>query len=119
MRDSLMKTLEFDGFRPYQVSDSGTVYAPHLHKSLKPYDNGLGYLAVKLRKTDGTRVQFYIHRLVASAYLENVDNLPDINHKDGDKTNNTVENLEWVSKTDNSKHAFSNKLLRGFVTKYM
>lgn len=112
-----MKRLEIVGYENYSVTRNGLVYAHHLGKYLKPYSNGLGYLAVKLRK-NGKRKQYYVHRLVAITYLPNENNLPDVNHIDGNKLNNDVTNLEWVSKSENLKHAFDNKLLSGFVAKY-
>lgn len=108
-----MKDLILDGYLHYKVSEDGRVYAPHLKKYIKDYDNGLGYRAVKLRKTNGERKQHYVHRLVASQYIENVGNHSDVNHKDGDKNNNSVTNLEWLSHKDNLKHAFKAGLLKG------
>lgn len=65
-----------------------------------------GYL--RLRMTiKRKRYSFKIHRLVAEAFLENPNNLPQVNHKDGDKTNNRVENLEWVTNQQNVIHYFS------------
>ncbi len=112
-----MKRLEKFGYSNYSVDSSGKVYAHNLGKYLSEYDNGLGYMAVKLRK-DGKRKQHYVHRLVALAYLDNPENLSDVNHKDGDKSNNSVSNLEWVNRSENLKHAFDNKLLSGFVSKF-
>lgn len=112
-----MKRLEIDGYGHYSVDRSGRVFAHHLGKYLSEYNNGLGYMAVKLRKC-GKRRQHYVHRLVAITYLDNPDNLSDVNHKDGNKANNCVDNLEWATKSANLKHAFDNKLLSGFVSKY-
>ena len=47
----------------------------------------------------------YVHRIVALAFLNNPNGLPEVNHIDGDKSNNNVANLEWVSRSDNTKHA--------------
>ena len=55
---------------------------------------------------DGKRKLCTVHRLVASAFIDNPDDLRDVNHKDGVKTNNSVENLEWVKHSDNIKHAY-------------
>ena len=71
---------------------------------IKPQDNGRGYKFVALYK-DGSQLLMTVHRLVASAFLENPEEKPDVNHKDGDKANNKVDNLEWVTKSENMRHA--------------
>lgn len=111
-----MKKINLDELKyDYLVTEDGNVYASHLDKYLSPYDNGIGYLAVKLRNSYGKRQQFYIHRLVALTYLPNPLGLPDVNHKDGNKSNNHISNLEWSSEKENLKHAYKLKLLRGFI----
>ena len=84
----------FDGL--YQVSNQGRVKSLKYGKEkiLKGVKSCNGYLTVGLCK-DGKEVRKYIHRLVAEAFLPNPQNLPQVNHKDEDKTNNCVENLEW------------------------
>ena len=74
-------------------------------------DNGIGYLQIKVCFENKSKSK-YIHRLVAEAFLENPDNLPFVNHKDGNKKNNSVENLEWCTHKDNIAHAFSTGLLK-------
>lgn len=64
--------------------------------------SGGGYVYIDL---DGKT--YLLHRIVASLFLENPENLTDVNHKDGDRSNNNVNNLEWISKSDNQKHAYS------------
>jgi len=64
---------------------------------------GSGYKAVIL--SNGLRKQFRINRLVAEAFIPNPDNKPEVNHIDGDKTNNHVNNLEWVTREENQQHA--------------
>ena len=63
---------------------------------LRPKNNGTGYFTVCLYKNK-THKYYLIHRLVAQAFLPNPDNLSDVNHKDEDKSNNRVDNLEWCS----------------------
>ena len=61
---------------------------------------------------DGTNRRFYVHRLVAQAFIPNPSNLPEVNHKDGNKLNNCVSNLEWVTRSDNAQHAWKTGLLK-------
>ena len=111
MREEIWKDIEgYEGL--YEVSNMGRVkslgrtvrcnrgYRIIPEKILKGYDNSHGYLQVKLYK-DGNREQPFVHVLVATAFLDNPDNLPEVNHKDEDKTNNCVENLEWCSRLYN------------------
>ncbi len=74
---------------------------------LKLSDNGAGYLSVSLRK-NGLGERRYIHRLVAEAFLEKPKDKEKtcVNHKDGDKSNNCVDNLEWVSYSENELHSY-------------
>ena len=83
---------------------------------MKGVPDGHGYLQVKLWK-DGKDKKYMINRLVAQAFLPNPDNLPEVNHKDEDKTNNKVENLEWCTRaynlTYNGRAEKVGKKLRG------
>jgi hypothetical protein len=94
----------------YQVSNLGRVRRTRVSagariKTLVPF-NRVGYLAVGLHK-NGKRVMFYTHRLVAQAFIKNPRNKVQINHKDGNKQNNKVSNLEWVTPKENTQHAIS------------
>jgi uncharacterized protein YehS (DUF1456 family) len=99
----------------YQVSNLGNVKSlsyRHTNKPkiLKKIKMSIGYECVFLAK-DKVKKMFYIHRLVANAFIKNINNLPTINHIDGVKTNNILSNLEWMSFTDNNKHAYLNGLI--------
>lgn len=76
---------------------------------LKPYLNKDGYLALNLPHK-GSKFKIKIHRAVAKAFIRNRKGLPMVNHKDGNKQNNNVDNLEWSTYSDNSKHAYANGL---------
>lgn len=78
-----------------------TVYG----KILKPTVNPNGYYQVTLSRPGHKRKQVSIHRLVAEAFIPNPDNLPMINHKDENKLNNRVDNLEWCTQAENIKHS--------------
>lgn len=94
----------------YQVSDSGRVKSlgnKSNHKKdiiMKQTLNYKGYLQLCLRKNN-KGYHFMVHRLVAQAFIPNPDDLPQVNHKDGNKQNNKVENLEWCTNSYNQLHA--------------
>ena len=93
----------------YRVSNLGRVKSLNYSNTgkegiLNAEDNGKGYLRVKLWK-DGKVEKCRINRLVAQAFLPNPDNLPEVNHKDEDKTNNRVDNLEWCSRQYNVEYS--------------
>lgn len=107
----------------YEVSNLGRVksldkilhnqYTKYFKKGriLKNNKIGAGYLSVGLSK-NGVK-NFYIHRLVAEAFIENFDNKPQVNHINGIKTDNNVDNLEWCTRKENHRHAYENNLLTG------
>lgn len=77
--------------------------------SLKP-DKYTGYVRCSMMSRDGKMLREQVHRLVGRAFLGNHRKGAQINHKDGDKTNNTVENIEWCSSQENVKHAWQSGL---------
>lgn len=93
----------------YEVSNLGRVRRNG--KILKPSKNKKGYLQVSLCK-NGTKKNARIHRLVAQSFISNPQNLPQINHKDEDKTNNAVENLEWCDSKYNNNYSLSKPVLQ-------
>lgn len=93
----------------YLVSSCGRVYSEYTKRFLIAEPNSSGYLRVNLRK-DGKSSHVFVHRLVAIAFLEQIAGKEEVNHIDGDKSNNAVENLEWVSRSENERHARNNKL---------
>ena len=94
----------------YKISNYGRVYSAISNKCLKSIKNTKGYLLVHLYK-DGNRKVFKIHRLVAIHFIPNENKkYNQVNHIDGDKTNNIVNNLEWVDNSLNEIHAYKNGL---------
>lgn len=92
----------------YAITSCGKVWSYRSKKFLKSCKDRSGYLAVTLCK-DGTRKNYNIHRLVADAYLPNPNNLPQVNHKDENKTHNYINNLEWCDSTYNVNYGTRNK----------
>lgn len=79
------------------------------YKILQPKISRSGYLEVSLSK-NGVLKTYFLHRLIAIHFIENNNNLPQVNHKNGIKTDNRLENLEWVTASENTKHAYDNNL---------
>ena len=121
--NEIWKDIEgYEGF--YKISNFGRV------KSLKRKDTKGrtvrerilkpcivdGYYSVTLYKD--IRKIFKIHRLIAMAFIPNIENKPFINHIDGNKKNNSIDNLEWVTNQENIKHAFKIGLIKGRKGKF-
>ena len=92
----------------YAVTSCGKVYSYKSKKFLKPVKNSAGYSTVCLYK-DGEKEFYKIHRLVAEAYLPNPNNLPYVNHKDENKENNALQNLEWCDGSYNINYGSRNE----------
>ena len=110
--------MNIKGFPNYEVTKQGKVINLITGRTLKPDTNRTGYLRVTLSR-DGKTKRFFIHRLVALHYLPNPEMLKEVNHIDGNKTNNDVSNLEWNSSSQNKKHAVENGLGTGSGRTYM
>lgn len=89
----------------YDITEQGEIINIRWGRRVKPQPNGKGYLRVHIAGK-----MYFVHRLVAEKYIPNPNNLPQVNHKDGNKTNNNVDNLEWVSNMGNRIHAIQNGL---------
>ena len=97
-----MKTLYLSD---YIITEQGEIINKRNGRKLKPQPNGKGYLRISI----AGKLQF-VHRLVAEKYVPNPENKPQVNHKDGNKLNNSAENLEWVTNMENRQHAVKNLL---------
>ena len=93
---------KIEDFENYEVSTWGSVRGKR--GIIKPYENSKGYLKVGLFK-NGKHHKKRVNRLVAQAFIPNPYNLPQVNHKDGNKLNNSYTNLEWVTDEINKLHA--------------
>lgn len=98
-------------YENYQIDENGNVKNLLTNKILKGSIGEHGYRYYRLSKNNQKKM-FYVHRLVAEAFIPNPENLPVVNHKDGNKLNNNVNNLEWVSYSENTEHAHKNNLIK-------
>lgn len=85
----------------YSVSTTGRVMKNSTRKIMTPSKKPNGYMQINLFTGDGRRKKEYVHRLVALTFLPNNRRLPEVNHIDGVRDNNTLSNLEWVSREEN------------------
>lgn len=103
----------------YQISDCGRIFTKRrlvgnkicYGRELIPQLTDDGYLKVSLNK-NGESKKYYVHRLVATQYIDNPNNLPQVNHIDCNKLNNNFNNLEWCTKQENQNHAVENGLMQ-------
>lgn len=118
--------IDYEGL--YQVSNLGRVKSLDMKLTYKRHNGNTfrtrkgkilstakmrnGYLRVEMSKNANHKLNL-VHRLVAQAFIPNPNNYEQVNHKDGNKENNNVSNLEWCSCEDNMKHAWENKLYKG------
>lgn len=112
------KWVQVKGFPNYAISNYGDIksvarvvksrngYRNKKEKILNPDTVKGGYLRVVLYDDNLSKKKYMVHRLVAEHFIPNPKNKPQVNHLDGDKTNNRLNNLEWVTASENQMHAF-------------
>ena len=107
-----MKTLIIDGLSTdYNINEQGQIFSNKTHKILTGTIMNTGYRMVRLT-TEAGKKGYAVHRLVAETFIPNPDGLPIVNHKDGNKLNNAVSNLEWVSAAENRQHAIDTNITK-------
>lgn len=98
-------------FPDYFADEEGNIYSSkkgnRIKKMTPQFQKQWHYYSLRLISSCGDKKHMTIHRLMAITFLPNPDNLSEVNHIDGNKKNNKLSNLEWISKSDNIKHAFS------------
>jgi len=110
----MIPIARFEAF--YLISPDGKITKRETGLVLKPVMNQNGYYKVSLSNREGAQEQLLVHRLVAAHFLTNPYFHPQVNHKNGDKSNNTVGNLEWVSAAENVQHALATGLTPGYMS---
>lgn len=95
-------TPNIKGYENYHIAEDGKVFNLNTGKELKLQVRS-GYLSVQLCKNSLYKLHL-LHRLLAIAYIDNPEEKPQVNHKDGDKLNNSLDNLEWATVSENALH---------------
>ena len=106
-----MNFKQHESYPNYLISDSGEIKNIITNKMLKGSISENGYRYFRLINQEGKKKMEYGHRLVAEVFLPNPNNLPVVNHLDGNKLNNHVDNLEWATYSENAYHAHHNGLI--------
>lgn len=101
-KDGCIKSLAYK-----YVDKNGIVYTKK-ERILKNKNRKDGYISVYLHRTK--KKYYLLHRLIAKTFIKNTNNEKEVNHKNGNKKDNTISNLEWCNKSYNIKHAYSNQL---------
>lgn len=94
----------------YSINKAGMIWSHRKNKYLTPSVNWCGYLTVRLTKEYKRSKAPFVARLVALQFIPNPKNLPEVNHIDGNKKNNSAINLQWVSRAGSMQHAFDTGL---------
>lgn len=96
-------------YKNYLVYEDGKIYSKRFKKFLTPKKNWDGYYRIQIWENNKCKMIGW-HRVIAEAFIPNPDNKPYVNHKNGIKTDNRVENLEWVTQKENVNHAWKTGL---------
>ena len=104
------------GYEEYLIDRNGKVYSPKTKTFLKMRDRR-GYLSFAVCISN-KRKDLALHRVLAETFIPNPNNYPQINHKDGDKHNNSLSNLEWCTGSQNIQHAYDTGLAHGHYLEY-
>lgn len=96
----------------YEVSSYGRLWSNISHRELRTYINSDGYVMATF-PISGVKKRRMMHRIVANAFIPNTEGKPQINHIDANRTNNHVENLEWCTPSENTRHSFKLGISKG------
>lgn len=99
-----------DGFERYTIDINGNIFDTKRKKFMCQWIDTVGYYQCVLKDNNNKKCYKRVHRLVALSFIPNPDNLPQVNHKDGNKLNNNIKNLEWCTNSENTQHGYDNNL---------
>lgn len=110
--------VPINGAKNYLVGKNGNVFSLRTNTYLNPSIAKNGYKVLNLKSEEGWKV-YYLHRILAEAFIPNESNKRTVNHKDGCKTNNALDNLEWATDKENIRHAFKTGLQKNTCKEVM
>jgi hypothetical protein len=102
----LTNAKNINDYPRYKITPTGKVYSIKYKRIMKLQTNANGYQWIQF-SIDSQKKNYYIHQLVAIHYINNPENKPFVNHKDGNKINNHIDNLEWVTQSENTQHYYN------------
>lgn len=111
-----METRQLPGLSRYRICENGAIQKAANNRYMTWEITSLGYARVGLTFDDGTKKHMYVHRLVAQAFLDNPQNLNEVNHKDENKLNNHYSNLEWCTRQYNNTYGIKSPQNRKKIT---
>ena len=88
----------------YSITEDGRVFSHNVNRFIAPF-NSKGYLRVSLLSENKSK-KYLVHRLVAECFIPNIEDKPQVNHINGIKTDNRIDNLEWCNNSENVKHGY-------------
>lgn len=103
---------EIENFKGYFITESGQIFSNKRGKlkQLKYRVDTSNYFRIQLINDDNKKKTVLVHRLIAKTFIPNPENKPEVNHINGNKLDNTLSNLEWVTREENMQHSFDNGL---------
>ena len=104
------------GFDNYLCNEQGQIYSLISKKIMKTHNDKDGYQCLRMTVEKGKAVTVKAHRLIAQTFLPNPENKPFVNHKNGNKKDNTISNLEWCTAKENNTHARKTGLMNDYGT---
>ncbi len=96
---------ELEGFSKYKISNSGKIWSKHYNREMSLKPELQGYVRMELRNDDGKPQMLLVHRLVALTFIPNLEKKLTVNHKNHNRADNRVENLEWATVTEQNNHS--------------
>ena len=108
--EAMREFIPIPGHNRYEISPNGVIRNVKTKRVKGQYIGSTGYYMVSFSYNNKSKPK-RVHRLIATAFIPNPKGLPEVNHKDGNKINNRIENLEWITHEGNMRHAFKTGLL--------